>query len=502
MKRQNMMMVLLIVLMVIFIPTVKGSPFFYEKILLDNQGKDVINLKPIPNFAVNAVANEGMFATLDDYGTSYYFRGAVDNNWVYFANYYWRVVRINGDNSVKLIFSGRNVPTENDKVFINELTDEEIDSELVSGALSCVNTACDLNLSQETLEEIYSMRMPPGMDPDEYDCASSNVHVCVAEPSIECLVNMCNATTGETKDYFWGSTPTDPEKAACFVENHNYCNIRKYDSVPFKTQIGLSAVSLQDSSLYYMGYMYDEDKLDGFLHDSDIKMVIDEWYEENLVEYQHFLADSIFCNDRKLEYLEAQHYTGDFPAGYIRLIEERNPRITCPNKNDAFTVSDTEKGNGALTYPIGLLSADEAAIAGKAEYLNDEFYLYNDQEYWLGTPRQARMSSYAAIEWFTVQFYTSQSDYFVDNTYGVRPVISLKANTLAEGTGEYDNPYLLSIKDEDDNIEEEDITVPPPKSKDNPQTGLFLNISLLMLILIMSFFVYKEVKKYNKFNKF
>ena len=33
----------------------------------------------------------------DDYGTSYYYRGNVDNNWVKFAGYYWRILRINGD---------------------------------------------------------------------------------------------------------------------------------------------------------------------------------------------------------------------------------------------------------------------------------------------------------------------------------------------------------------------------------------------------------------------
>ena len=33
----------------------------------------------------------------DDYGTSYYFRGTVENNWVKFANTYWRILRINGD---------------------------------------------------------------------------------------------------------------------------------------------------------------------------------------------------------------------------------------------------------------------------------------------------------------------------------------------------------------------------------------------------------------------
>ena len=47
-------------------------------------------------------------STEDDYGTSYYFRGAVKNNYVQFANKCWRIVRINGDNSVKLVLHNDN----------------------------------------------------------------------------------------------------------------------------------------------------------------------------------------------------------------------------------------------------------------------------------------------------------------------------------------------------------------------------------------------------------
>jgi hypothetical protein len=57
-----------------------------------------------------------MYAATDDYGTSYYFRGAVSNNWVKFAGMYWRIVRINGNNTVKLVYSGTTAPTEAQKV--------------------------------------------------------------------------------------------------------------------------------------------------------------------------------------------------------------------------------------------------------------------------------------------------------------------------------------------------------------------------------------------------
>ncbi len=47
-------------------------------------------------------------STEDDYGTSYYFRGSVKNNYVEFANKCWRIVRVSGDGSVKLILHNDN----------------------------------------------------------------------------------------------------------------------------------------------------------------------------------------------------------------------------------------------------------------------------------------------------------------------------------------------------------------------------------------------------------
>lgn len=49
---------------------------------------------------------KGIYSVEDDFGTSYYFRGAVENNYVKFANYYWRIIRINGDGSVRMIYAG------------------------------------------------------------------------------------------------------------------------------------------------------------------------------------------------------------------------------------------------------------------------------------------------------------------------------------------------------------------------------------------------------------
>ncbi len=59
-----------------------------------------------PDFSQTATTDEGVYKAEDDRGTSYYFRGAVTNNYIQFAGYYWRIIRINGDGSIRIIYDG------------------------------------------------------------------------------------------------------------------------------------------------------------------------------------------------------------------------------------------------------------------------------------------------------------------------------------------------------------------------------------------------------------
>ena len=77
-----------------------------EEILANNGGATAIEGKGTPNFSNTATTDEGMYAAEDNLGTSYYFRGAVPDNYVKFAGYYWRIIRINGDGSIRLIYDG------------------------------------------------------------------------------------------------------------------------------------------------------------------------------------------------------------------------------------------------------------------------------------------------------------------------------------------------------------------------------------------------------------
>ena len=56
--------------------------------------------------------NGYLCSALDDYGTSYYYRGNVTNNYVKFGtnesgqDMYWRIIRINGDGTIRIIYDG------------------------------------------------------------------------------------------------------------------------------------------------------------------------------------------------------------------------------------------------------------------------------------------------------------------------------------------------------------------------------------------------------------
>ncbi|MDO4376240.1 MAG: hypothetical protein Q4C33_03595 [bacterium] len=79
-----------------------------SSILADN-----IVSSPLTGFGENSADNEAVLATTtDDYGTSYYFRGAVTNNYVQFANMCWRIVRVTGNGAVKLVLYNYNGLTD------------------------------------------------------------------------------------------------------------------------------------------------------------------------------------------------------------------------------------------------------------------------------------------------------------------------------------------------------------------------------------------------------
>ena len=89
-----------------------------KKDILDSLNNEVLqgNLKDkvlahgysveFPDFSDVEVQDAGLFETVDSDGKSYYYRGDINYNYISFAGYLWRIIRINGDGSVRIIMNG------------------------------------------------------------------------------------------------------------------------------------------------------------------------------------------------------------------------------------------------------------------------------------------------------------------------------------------------------------------------------------------------------------
>ena len=215
------------------------------------------------------------------------------------------------------------------------------------------------------------------------------------------------------------------------------------------TQIGKSAFNSTYNSPKYVGYMYgdsDTTENEAFKNknDSTIKGVIDNWYKNNLSSYSSLIADEVFCNDRTLASGSTYSTSSNFNyATSNRLSTNKSPQLTCPNlARDGFTTTTASIGNKALTYPAGLITADEVSLAGGSWWTsNSSYYLYTGQWYralsacgWYG----------GGARGFDVYSGGYLDSYYVYRSVGVRPVVSLRTSTLVtSGTGTETDPYVI-----------------------------------------------------------
>ena len=87
------------------ITSAKAPTTLAKAILANNEVQTPLTT---PGAAVSTASEALLASAEDDNGTSYYFRGAVTNNYVEFVNKCWRIVRVGGDGSVKLILHNDN----------------------------------------------------------------------------------------------------------------------------------------------------------------------------------------------------------------------------------------------------------------------------------------------------------------------------------------------------------------------------------------------------------
>ena len=223
-----------------------------------------------------------------------------------------------------------------------------------------------------------------------------------------------------------------------------------YDGVPSNGQcnntgsnstIGSSKFNESYDNAKYVGYMYGSSIDDEtYTDDSTIKKTIDTWYKTNMTSYTSQLEDTVFCNDRSYTTSGSRLYFGAF----TRLNTNKTPTLKCQNAKDAFTV-DASNGNGALTYPVGLITADEMAYAGgvsDSSNANSSFYLYTGQWYWALSPYLFNSSN--ALE-FRLGSDGDLTVNVVDYSVGVRPSVSLQPGIeVTGGSGTATAPFVIA----------------------------------------------------------
>ncbi len=107
-------------------------------------------------------------------------------------------------------------------------------------------------------------------------------------------------------------------------------------------------------------------------------------------------------------------------------------------------LAESAKGNGKLSNPVGLLTADEIAYAGgrDASY-NTDYYLYKNSngQHWRTSSPHSLQSSYSYM--YTVSFSGYFTTLSVTGDIGLRPAVALKSTTKITGLGTSSNPFRV-----------------------------------------------------------
>ena len=222
--------------------------------------------------------------------------------------------------------------------------------------------------------------------------------------------------------------------------------------------IGTSKFNSGRDNIAYVSYMYGN--LGSVANarenttDSTIKTIIDKWYKDNLnTNYGKYISTTaVYCNDRSTSDNTSLDNTS-FGAR-IRLQANKTPSYNCATIEDKFTV-DKSTGNGKLTYPIGLMTADEVVFAGGQWFTDAKpWYYYNSangistgSEYWwlLSPYRWHTSASLAQVFHVYGSAYPGKLSYEdANDTQGVRPVLSLKSCIkYSTGNGSPETPYEI-----------------------------------------------------------
>lgn len=161
--------------------------------------------------------------------------------------------------------------------------------------------------------------------------------------------------------------------------------------------------------------------------ESSVKAFLDEFYKNKLSSNDGLIKESIYCNDTSANDTYYRIYYGP----YTRNFNDLTPTLKCPETNKEY--------GGSKNYKIGLISLDEAAIAGLSVNNNENNYLNDGNIYYTMSPIQFNYRAYVAI----VDNYGKIDADIVNESREIRPVINLINSLEVEGDGSLANPYLV-----------------------------------------------------------
>ena len=323
-----------------------------KAILAKNEVKAPITT---PGAAISTASEALLASAEDDYGTSYYFRGAVTNNYVEFANKCWRIVRVSGDGSVKLILHNDN---------------------------------------------------PTG------------------------AANPCDAANNSA--------------SAAFA---------RYSGTTYK-----SAFNTNYNDNAYVGFKYGTPGSNTYeathanTNKSTILENLETWYKNNLTTYEKVIADTIWCNDKTNVTDTTYDPWGWTPNGYgygTNVTYYGATQRLVSTSNSAGGTGPSLKCTGELSKinsKVGLITADELAFAGYAFRLqNSTTYLQENaaDDWWSLSPGDFNGSH--AVVWDVNGSNGRFGSDTVEDTYGLRPSISLKSTTNVTGEGTSSSPFVVKI---------------------------------------------------------
>ena len=384
--------------------------------------KTAIKAKGTPNFAKiapNDTETDGLYMAEDDEGESYYYRGAVKNNYVTFAGFTWRIIRRNGDGSVRMIYSGKSTTDTGEAVTIGN-------SPFNSKYWDPTYVGYKYNEDFELHENNSTTRYDWFFNTKKYNYGTGYTFDSSTKKF---------TLTGTIKQLTWKDNHDEIVKNQLYSCLETSCNvICKVTGYQNDTRMTVKPISYNSKSLTTAQTNNTN---------SAIKTTIDNWYKNNLTAYTSKLADETFCNDRSIS--SGSGYLTS-PTTYYRpfnsLYNKKTLSLKCIQSNDKLKVANT---SATLDYPISLITADETAMAGGVfDTANTNYYLYSGQSFYTLTPSYFDSGNSRANVW-TVQHSGVLDWYSVYFSFGVRPVINLKSDTLiTKGDGSSLNPFTVS----------------------------------------------------------